>query len=414
MAGSGRRRRRAMPLPCFGRIADRFGPDLIHLNSFREAMFDWSVPTVVVAHSCVNSWADACGETDAFTGDEWKVYSGSVQAGLRNADVWVAPTRAFREQLASLYSLNRGGDLEWRGEPSEFRALPKQPFILSAGRLWDKAKNICRTRVGRFGHRMADQDCRAIRVATERRFRSCDVIASSLGEISHAALLGEMESASIFVSPALYEPFGLSVLEAASAGCALMLSDIPTFRELWDGAAMFFDPRDPDRLLRCLRSLCRDDVQRVRLQRAAAKRAQHYPLSNTVERLPRPLRILAGGSGRSIDRRAVRGDAGMKAVLFCHAFTSCWNNGNAHFLRGIARELARTGHQVVVCEPAEGWSRSNALSDGGEAILREAESLLPPIQLHRYRWRRRTWMTFCTVPISRLFMNGIRRHWLRL
>jgi spore maturation protein CgeB len=74
----------------------------------------------------------------------------------------------------------------------------------------------------------------------------------------------------------------------------------------------------------------------------------------------------------------------MKAVLLCHAFTSCWNNGNAHFLRGVTRELARLGNQVVVCEPSEGWSRSNALSDGGDTILREAESLLPGIELHRY------------------------------
>jgi spore maturation protein CgeB len=74
----------------------------------------------------------------------------------------------------------------------------------------------------------------------------------------------------------------------------------------------------------------------------------------------------------------------MKAVFFCHAFTSCWNNGNAHFLRGVTRELARLGHQVVVCEPGQGWSRSNALCDGGEEILQEAESLVPTIQVHRY------------------------------
>ena len=74
----------------------------------------------------------------------------------------------------------------------------------------------------------------------------------------------------------------------------------------------------------------------------------------------------------------------MKAVFFCHAYTSCWNNGNAHFLRGVTRELARLGHQIIVCEPGEGWSRSNALRDGGETILREAEALLPRIQLRRY------------------------------
>jgi glycogen synthase len=27
--------------------------------------------------------------------------------------------------------------------------------------------------------------------------------------------------------------------------CALVLADIPTFRELWDGAAIFIDPDDP-------------------------------------------------------------------------------------------------------------------------------------------------------------------------
>ena len=43
----------------------------------------------------------------------------------------------------------------------------------------------------------------------------------------------------IFVSVSRYEPFGLAVLEAAHAGCALVLSDIPTFRELWQGAASF-------------------------------------------------------------------------------------------------------------------------------------------------------------------------------
>ena len=52
----------------------------------------------------------------------------------------------------------------------------------------------------------------------------------------------------IFVSVARYEPFGLAVLEAAQAGCALVLSDIPTFRELWGGAALFV-PANDDRAL---------------------------------------------------------------------------------------------------------------------------------------------------------------------
>ncbi|RAI40475.1 CgeB family protein [Rhodoplanes roseus] len=74
----------------------------------------------------------------------------------------------------------------------------------------------------------------------------------------------------------------------------------------------------------------------------------------------------------------------MKVVIFCHSLESCWNHGNAHFLRGIARELLRGGHAVAVHEPAEGWSRSNALADGGRHALARASDLVPGVALHRY------------------------------
>jgi spore maturation protein CgeB len=55
----------------------------------------------------------------------------------------------------------------------------------------------------------------------------------------------------------------------------------------------------------------------------------------------------------------------MRIVLFYHSLLSDWNHGNAHFLRGIAAELIRCGHEVTVCEPADGWSRANLLADEG-------------------------------------------------
>jgi spore maturation protein CgeB len=74
----------------------------------------------------------------------------------------------------------------------------------------------------------------------------------------------------------------------------------------------------------------------------------------------------------------------MKCVLFYHAFTSCWNNGNAHFLRGIARELQKLGHEVVIYEPADGWSRLNAIRDGGSKVLCEVTRLFPQIDVRQY------------------------------
>lgn len=74
----------------------------------------------------------------------------------------------------------------------------------------------------------------------------------------------------------------------------------------------------------------------------------------------------------------------MKVVLFCHSILSCWNHGNAHFLRGVARELIRLGHQVTVYEPAQGWSRTHALRDGGHAVLSEAALLVSGLDIRTY------------------------------
>jgi spore maturation protein CgeB len=74
----------------------------------------------------------------------------------------------------------------------------------------------------------------------------------------------------------------------------------------------------------------------------------------------------------------------MKVVLFCQSIVSCWNNGHAHFLRGITRELLRLGVEVVVYEPKDGWSRMNAVSDGGAAALAEASALVSGAAVHTY------------------------------
>ena len=74
----------------------------------------------------------------------------------------------------------------------------------------------------------------------------------------------------------------------------------------------------------------------------------------------------------------------MKCVLFYHAFSSCWNNGNAHFLRGYARELHALGHDVVVFEPVDGWSRLNAIRESGSQALQDIGRLFPGISIRRY------------------------------
>ena len=59
----------------------------------------------------------------------------------------------------------------------------------------------------------------------------------------------------------------------------------------------------------------------------------------------------------------------MRFVYFTHSLRSCWNHGNAHFIRGVLRALATAGHDVLAVEPGESWSRSNLVAEAGADAL---------------------------------------------
>jgi glycosyltransferase involved in cell wall biosynthesis len=93
-----------------------------------------------------------------------------------------------------------------------------------------------------------------------------------------------MARAGIVASPSLYEPFGLAALEGALAGAALVLSDIPTYRELWDEAALFAPAGDPDALRHALNRLARDTDLRLELrQKARARATQFSPAAQATQ-----------------------------------------------------------------------------------------------------------------------------------
>jgi spore maturation protein CgeB len=74
----------------------------------------------------------------------------------------------------------------------------------------------------------------------------------------------------------------------------------------------------------------------------------------------------------------------MRIAYFTHSLVSCWNHGNAHFLRGVLRELQDLGHGVEVYEPEGAWSLSNLLMDHGEAGLRAFRRAYPGLHSETY------------------------------
>ncbi|HEY6432372.1 MAG TPA: glycosyltransferase [Acetobacteraceae bacterium] len=74
----------------------------------------------------------------------------------------------------------------------------------------------------------------------------------------------------------------------------------------------------------------------------------------------------------------------MRVVCFTHSLASCWNHGNAHFLRGVLSELLGRGHEVRSYEPADGWSRQNLTADHGGAALDGFARHYPELARHAH------------------------------
>ena len=240
-------------------------PDLIHLNSYGHGALLWSSPVVLTAHSCVVSWWDAVkgGAPPA----EWNRYRQEVKRSLDAADLVTAPTHAMLAALRAHYGDSPRSRVVLNGRsPGCFRRGPKEDFVLSAGRLWDEAKNI------RALVEVAPKLAWPVYVAGEAR-RAVLSGCRALGRLPSAALADWYARASIYALPAYYEPFGLTALEAALSGCALVLGDIPSLREIWDGAAVFVAPGDRRGLRSALNSLIENRPRRIELACRAYRRA---------------------------------------------------------------------------------------------------------------------------------------------
>jgi glycogen synthase len=256
-------------------LANRLDPDLIHLNGYAHANLPWNIPTVVVAHSCVFSWWQAVRKDDPPS--EWQRYKREVTNALRGAHLVVTPTTAMLRALETHYGKIYESCVIPNGRNSDaFRPADKQKLIFSAGRLWDEAKNVrCLAEITAdlpwpvfvAGNKQAPHEQRSTKT------NMFDAGCHWLGPLPEAEMRNWYSAASIYTLPALYEPFGYTPLEAGLSACALVLSDIPSLREVWDDAAVFVDPHDSGALKTALLRLINNDCYRREMARRARERA---------------------------------------------------------------------------------------------------------------------------------------------
>lgn len=254
-------------------LAVRHAVDWVQLNQpSLAAGAAFPVPVVAVAHSCLATWWQAVEGGDLPADFAWR--ARLHERGLRAAQQVVCPSAAFAATTQRACRLpvmpmavHNGGAM------ADHAPVARGDSVLTVGRLWDRAKDL------------ATLDRAAARLSVPVRAAGATVgphgetvtlrYVQALGQIDAAALAGHLAARPVFVSTARYEPFGLAVLEAAAAGCALVLSDIPTFRELWSGSAIFVAPGDDRGVAEAVRMLIGDEERRSNLgeqARAAAKR----------------------------------------------------------------------------------------------------------------------------------------------
>jgi glycogen synthase len=266
-------------------LQEHRGCDLVHLNGYAHGALPFTAPKIVVGHSCVLSWWQAVKKEAA--PPSWDRYQRAVATGLAGADRVVAPTAAMLEALALHYGDLASAEVIPNGrDPAGYQPGDKEPFVLSAGRLWDEAKNAASlARVARTLPWPVKIAGASAPIGAGAGFAAAeDTSAQLLGRLPSQALAALYGQAAIYALPARYEPFGLTVLEAALSECALVLGDIPSLRETWDGVAVFVDPDDDSALEEALLTLMNQPELTAILAVRARERALRYGAVQMVRR----------------------------------------------------------------------------------------------------------------------------------
>ncbi|XEN33952.1 glycosyltransferase involved in cell wall biosynthesis (plasmid) [Ensifer sp. WSM1721] len=256
-------------------ISLKHSVDLLHLNLPSQAAgLAVEIPVVAASHSCVATWFQAVRASGL--PPHWLWQKASNRRGFDGADVVIAPSRSHAAALTRCYGAIDNLAVVHNASRFHSAETAKESLVFAAGRWWDEGKNGA----------VLDRAARHIRWPVVMA-GACDgpngehlaiEHADWRGELSHERTMHLMSRAAIVVSPSIYEPFGLVALEAARAGAALVLADIDTYRELWDGAALFSDPRDPAAFASAVNRLADDGELRFKLGRRARLRSRDFTI----------------------------------------------------------------------------------------------------------------------------------------
>jgi len=238
-------------------------PDLLHLNQLGYGSVPVDVPRLAVAHRDFISWWLSVhgGEPKESRWLRW--YRDTITAGLLGADFVVAPSVWMLDTLRRCYVRPRRDAVIYYGRnPAHFNPyVNKEESVLTVGRLWDAAKQV--NLLTQHSHPVplciVGQDAPVaepfLPIRTDVKVEVDDVRVAVRGPQTDAQLRTLYSRASIYADTARYQPFSMGALEAALSRCAIVANDIPSLREIWGEAALYFRANDSASLARAIQRL---------------------------------------------------------------------------------------------------------------------------------------------------------------
>jgi glycogen synthase len=252
-------------------------PDLLHFNQYAYGAIPTSLPKLIVAHSDVVSWWINARNEEPPDNPWLRWYRGLVNEGLRSADMVIAPSQWMLDSLKTYYATPNQTQVIYNArDAAAFRSVPKQNCVLTVGRLWDEAKQVTllEKRTYSVPVYVAGSESHPESLGAEiGQLRSGREV-SFLGPMSSDQLRDLYAKAAIYAGTSRYEPFGLAPLEAALSSCALLLNDIPSFREIWGDAVCYFERNSAESLAAEVHRLVTNPELRERYGARALERAR--------------------------------------------------------------------------------------------------------------------------------------------
>lgn len=267
-------------------------PDLLHLNHICYGSLPVPIPRLVVAHTDLVSWSREVHGHAPKDGRWMRWYRDAVTLGLMKADAIVSPSAWMRDSVADCYVRTGRESVIYNGRnPIYFNPyVSKDDSVLAVGRLLDAGKQVAL--LTQFTHPLpvcivgsdAPVSAPKIPIRADVKVSTDQTCVALKGPQTEAQLRTLYSRAAIYAATARYEPFGMAPLEAALSRCAIIANDIPTFREIWGDAALYFHANDANSLAGLIRHLSHDrELCRTFASRAYARARERFTAKRMID-----------------------------------------------------------------------------------------------------------------------------------